>query len=218
LEVVNESGAGVESESGIARSVEFDGAAKVESIAPSAVVGGTAWNKRLVVVNEAVAEIEKQAPSAESRSKLETDEAFLRRTVLAVGAGTREETCDGIEVGVLRKTIIETKAVAGNELFAVGAGFPVQREIHRDELDTEAVARLVLPERTFGGMKRATKGLREGTFRGITEPGHLAGKHIGESMAGSERATKNFVLERGTAFGDAVDKFTLDGILKNDPA
>jgi hypothetical protein len=61
---VNESGTRIEAENGIAGSVEFDGAAEVESVAPSAFVGsGTSWNKGLVVVNEAVAEIEKEAPS-----------------------------------------------------------------------------------------------------------------------------------------------------------
>jgi len=64
LEVVNESGTRIEAENGIAGSVEFDGAAEVESIAPGAFVGsGTSWNKGLVVVNEAVTEIEKEAPS-----------------------------------------------------------------------------------------------------------------------------------------------------------
>jgi hypothetical protein len=41
LELVNEGGAAIETESGIARSVEFDGATKIESLAPGAFVGGT---------------------------------------------------------------------------------------------------------------------------------------------------------------------------------
>src|SRR4029077_3644111 len=64
LEVMNERGTRIEAESGIAGSVEFDGAAEVESVAPGAFVGsGTVWNKGLVVVNEAVTEIEEEAPS-----------------------------------------------------------------------------------------------------------------------------------------------------------
>jgi hypothetical protein len=40
LEVVNQSCAGIEMEGGIAGTVEFDRATKVESVAPSALVGG----------------------------------------------------------------------------------------------------------------------------------------------------------------------------------
>ena len=60
-------------------------------------------------MDEAVAEIEKEASPVESTPELETDEAFLRGTMLAIGAGTREEIHDGIEVGVLSETITESK-------------------------------------------------------------------------------------------------------------
>jgi hypothetical protein len=121
---VNESGAGTETQGGVARSVVFGGATKVESVVPRVFVGrGTVGNKCFVVVNEAIAEIEKEAPSIQSRAKLEANEAFLRCTVLPVG--TREEIRDGIEVGVLRKMMIEIKAVTGDERSAVRAGFAV---------------------------------------------------------------------------------------------
>jgi len=66
-------------------------------------------------------------------------------------------------------------------------------------------------------MKRATEGLSEGTFRRITEPRVLTCEQIGKGVAGSKRATKNFVLDRGTAIGKAIDDLTLDGIFQNNP-
>ncbi len=80
------------------------------------------------------------------------------------------------------------------------------------------MARPVFPQRALGGMKGATEGLSEGTFRRIPEPWLLAGKHIGEGVAGSKRPTKNFVLERGASISETVDEFALDCVFKNDPA
>jgi len=88
---MNEGGARIETESGIAGDSVLQGAAKIESIAPRAlVVGRTSRNKRFVVVNEAVAEIGKQAPVAESAPKFEAGEPFLCSSVMAVRTRTWE--------------------------------------------------------------------------------------------------------------------------------
>ena len=78
LWVVNESGAGVQTQRGIAGSVEFHGAAKIESIAPGAFVGrGIVGNKRLVVVNEAVTQIEEQSPALQEWGRASNQRGLL---------------------------------------------------------------------------------------------------------------------------------------------
>jgi hypothetical protein len=62
LQVVN-----VETQREIARSIDFDGAAKVEIAAPPAFLGrGIVGNQGLVIVDEAVAQIEEQSPALQS--------------------------------------------------------------------------------------------------------------------------------------------------------
>ena len=114
LEIVNEGSAGIETETRMAGSIEFDCPTKVEGEAPGAFVRrGAAGNKCLVVMDEAVAHDWRTVPSCPRSAEFKSNKAFLRATVLTVGAGARKKIHDGIEIGILREPIIEIKTVAG---------------------------------------------------------------------------------------------------------
>ena len=127
LEIVDECGAGIETKGGMAEGVEFDGATKIESIAPRAFIGGrVARDKSLVVVDETVAGVGEESPFAKGAAEFGANNALLCTTMLTKSAGTREKIHDGIKISVFGESVVEIKTVARQELFAAGAGFAIE--------------------------------------------------------------------------------------------
>ncbi len=92
LQIVDDRGAGIKANDGIAGSRVLNGATKVESIAPHRfVAGGATRNESLVVVNEAVPKIGIDSPITDRATELESGETFLTSAMFAKGTGAGEK-------------------------------------------------------------------------------------------------------------------------------